>query len=44
LIEIIGLRAWKKGAEDKFKSGILKTVLFIVGGVAAGYTIRIIID
>ena len=43
LIEISGLKAWKDGAEDKLLGNFLKTALFVVGGIAAGFVIGVIV-
>ena len=44
LIEIQGLRAWKEGAKDKLMGKFLKTVLFVVGGIAVGFIAGTIIQ
>jgi len=47
LAENAGLKAWKKEAEKKLASNfwdsLLKTVLFMAGGVAAGFTIGVLV-
>ena len=43
LIENEGLRAWKDGAEDKLLGNFLKTALFVVGGIATGLVVGVIV-
>jgi len=37
--EVDGLKAWKKEAQKKIAIGVLKTVLFVGGGVVVGFTV-----